>query len=383
MKQQQTHWSVIIDIIEAALTRDPDKVRNFAELLAGRLEESGEVVIARNIRRKLQKTTIPNRPSMGSSATILTPQAVFAPVDPESRSTFTDEVRVTENEPLILPHNAMVEVDRLIKMQKMSDAFIQEDIPVPSSLLLYGPPGCGKSSSARYIARSLGLPLLILRLDAVMSSYLGNTAKNLRSVFEYASRRGAILFLDEFDAVAKMRDDSNEVGEIKRIVNSLIQNLDAFPGIFVIAATNHEHLLDPAVWRRFDATILIPLPGKEERKRLLTEFLGREEIESDLLSSILDLTDGFSGADIEHVVVRSRQEKLLHHSTPLIQLLVREIWYRIEGNANVFALTQDEKTSIMRFIDSRTESRLSTRTLASLVGISHTSVARMRHSEGE
>ncbi len=350
-----------------------------------RLEETGEAVIARNIRRKLQLASVSNRSGNANSASTFSAQSFMAsaPVDPESRNTFTDEVIVLEEEPLVLPPSAYAEIERIIKLRQLADTFLQNEIPVPHSLLLYGPPGCGKSSTARFISYKLKLPLLVLRLDSVISSYLGTTAKNLRSVFEYAARRGSVLFLDEFDAIAKMRDDTHEVGEIKRIVNSLIQNLDSFTNIFVVAATNHAHLLDPAIWRRFDSSIQIPLPGPKERQALLSEFLYKENVNDNDLQRIVMLAEGFSGDDIKHVVVRARQEHLLQPDSQLLRLLARESWHQAEGDNFTNAPGFDEKVSIIRFIDKRTEGQLSARAIAALTGISHSTIARMRHFEGE
>src|SRR3712207_5844920 len=109
-----------------------------------------------------------------------------------------------------------------------------------------------------YISMETGLPLITARLDGMISSLLGSTAKNIRKIFDFASRQECILFLDEFDVIAKIRDDKNETGELKRVVNSLIQNIDVFSrDSIIIAATNHHELLDPAIWRRFNRVLSI------------------------------------------------------------------------------------------------------------------------------
>ena len=119
---------------------------------------------------------------------------------------------------------------------------------------------------ARYIADQLGLPCVEARLDGLMSSFLGTTARNIGALFDFANRYRCVLFLDEFDAVAKARDDAQEVGEIKRVVDTLLQSLDSRNGTGItLAATNHEHLLDSAVWRRFDSRIEIKAPDAEAR----------------------------------------------------------------------------------------------------------------------
>ena len=133
---------------------------------------------------------------------------------------------------------------------------------LPSHKLLFcGPPGCGKTMTAEVIASELGMPLLYVRFDAVVSSLLGETASNLRKVFEYIQQDTWVILFDEFDAIGRSRDDITEHGEIKRVVNSFLQMLDNFQGrALIIAATNFEEALDPALWRRFDEIVRFERP---------------------------------------------------------------------------------------------------------------------------
>lgn len=386
MEKEFSHWPTIFDIIDAAINKDVEKVRDYSSLLADRLDSSGDKALAARIRRKLNSKQTP-RTSNGSELSMFSPtQATFSPVDAESRATFVSEVySVTSEEPILSPF-AVSEINRFIRLQHFAGDFLRKGIPVPSSLLLYGPPGCGKNTTAEYIARKLKLPIFTVRLDAVISSYLGTTAKNLRLVFEHAARKGAVLFLDEFDALAKMRDDSNEVGELKRIVNSLIQNIDAFPELYVIAATNHEHLLDPAIWRRFDVIVQLSLPGLEERLAMLSQFIKlneSDEANSENLRWVALITEGCSGSDLKQIVIRSRQEKVLSPSIPLIQLLVKEVWRYREGDKFTLDSQGDDKQAIVRFIDSQTDKRIPAKTVELLTGISDSTIARIRRTKGE
>lgn len=139
-----------------------------------------------------------------------------------------------------------------------------------SKILFCGPPGCGKTLTAEAMAGELQLPLVYTKLDAIVSSYLGDTSSNLRKVFDYLYQNKFVVFFDEFDAIGKSRDDDNEHGEIKRVVNSFLQMIDTYYGeSIIIAATNHQGLLDKAVWRRFDEIIYFDKPKSQEIVELL------------------------------------------------------------------------------------------------------------------
>ena len=181
--------------------------------------------------------------------------------------------------------------------------------------LIYGAPGVGKTKLARYIAKRLNLPCVEARLDGLVSSFLGTTARNIGALFDFANRYRCVLFLDEFDAIAKARDDAQEVGEIKRVVNTLLQSIDRRGDRgFTLAATNHEHLLDSAVWRRFEARIHIELPDDATRADLLRRFAAPLPL-SDLDRRFLVwATEGMSGADIESLVDAGKRYIVLHHT---------------------------------------------------------------------
>ena len=175
-------------------------------------------------------------------------------------------------------------------------------------LLFCGPSGCGKTASAEAVAAELGMPMLYVRFDSVVSSLLGETAANLRKVFDYASRGQWILFFDEFDAIGRSRDDATEHGEIKRVVNSFLQLLDSFDGrSLVIAATNFAQALDPAVWRRFDDVLRFDLPDAVAMETLVTKRLRPVQANRNQIRSLVRTVSGSSFAEAERVCIDARK----------------------------------------------------------------------------
>ena len=181
-------------------------------------------------------------------------------------------------------------------------------------LLFIGPPGTGKTTTARALSKNLYLPLLEVKLSMITSQYLGETSKNIEKVFEIARKLNpCILFIDEFDYVAKMRT-SDEHAAIKRAVNTLLKSIDEInlvnDGVILIAATNHPSLLDPAVWRRFDKIIEFPEPSEKIRERIFQIFLSKIDGEFNI-SELVKETDGFTGAEIKLVVREAVLKALL------------------------------------------------------------------------
>ena len=182
-----------------------------------------------------------------------------------------------------------------------------------TACLFCGPPGCGKTITAEIVAGELALPLAIVRIDSVMSSYLGETAANLRQVFDFITTYPLVVLFDEFDALAKERSDASDHGELKRVVNAFLQMLDGYRGkSLLIAATNHERILDTAIWRRFDEVLVFDPPNQEQIKRLLAIKLRgvRRQFETND-GDIIGLFKGMSHADVERVLRRAVKDMVL------------------------------------------------------------------------
>lgn len=191
----------------------------------------------------------------------------------------------------------------------------------PSHKLLFcGPPGCGKTATAEALANELRLPLLYVRFDSVVSSLLGETAANLRKVFEFSSQGNWVLLFDEFDAIGRSRDDVYEHGELKRVVNCFLQMLDQFSArTLVIAATNFEQALDPALWRRFDEVIRFEKPDDSHIRLLIEKKLGGKPCSPGLIDTVAHQFKGMSQADIERICFDILRHVTLEGRTALVK----------------------------------------------------------------
>ncbi len=202
---------------------------------------------------------------------------------------------------LILPEDVEVPILELVEEQLRSDLLRAYNLEPRNRVLLAGPPGNGKTSLAEALADALSVPFLTVRYEAVIGSYLGETAQRISQVFDYARSRQCVLFFDEFDAVAKERGDANETGEIKRVVSSLLLQIDALPSYVVaVTASNHPELLDRAVWRRFQIRLELPMPGPHQILMWLRQFESRTGYEMDYpIERLAGKLQGLSFAEVE------------------------------------------------------------------------------------
>ncbi|HVJ06463.1 MAG TPA: AAA family ATPase [Candidatus Saccharimonadales bacterium] len=239
----------------------------------------------------------------------------FLPVDADSRL----ELLRREDEPHvgiapIWPEPVFKSLNAVLEERAQETQLAAAGLTPTRSMLFTGAPGVGKTLAARWLASSLHRPLLTLDLAAVMSSFLGKTGNNIRTVLDFAQREPSVLLLDEFDAIAKRRDDAADVGELKRLVTVLVQAVDEWPATgLLIAATNHPELLDPAVWRRFDRVLEFPRPTQTEIVAIVRSLVGEEETKKlgDTLKFLGKTLCGASFADVTRCVTTARREALV------------------------------------------------------------------------
>lgn len=181
-------------------------------------------------------------------------------------------------------------------------------------ILFCGPPGTGKTLSARIISSVIGYPFVYILFDSIISSFLGQTATNLRKIFNFIEQDKFVVLFDEFDIIGKKRDDPQEHGEVKRVVNNFMQMIDNYNGdSILLAATNHPQLLDTAVWRRFDEVIAFSLPSKQQRKELFIKYLGVLKKTDELdLEELVQKTAKYSAADIATICEDALRKNVIH-----------------------------------------------------------------------
>ncbi len=294
-----------------------DDLANLARLAAADSCEDTRLLLAKLVRKYRQgrpelassldqslKTT--QTRSAGSSVlrrgvSVSDDREILLPVDGDSRlpliRVFDDREGLAAP---ILPVGVGDAIRAIIHERQESERLAARGISPTRSAILVGPPGVGKTLSARWIAQSLGKPLWVLDLTAVMSSLLGKTGNNLRMALDHAKKHAAVLLLDEIDAIAKRRSDESDIGELKRLVTVMLQEVDQWPDSgLLLAATNHPELVDPALWRRFDLVVKFDAPDAKSIAVAIERFLGEDR---GLFQPWIDvLAAGFQGQSLSDV----------------------------------------------------------------------------------
>lgn len=302
------HFSAVRSLCRIGLESGDGRFRQQVERLRDRLIKAGDARDAQTLTGLLDAVEsegdlAPSNVEVSRSLVIgdeLTAN-VHPPTDRETSVPLAEIVlRPGEGRPdPIYDETLSLALAGLVSEWQRTEALRAMGVEPSYSSLFYGPPGTGKTLTAFKLAGRLDLPVVNARIDGLVSSFLGTTARNIANLFDFANRYRCVLILDEFDALAKMRDDPHELGELKRVVNTLLQNLDARAGRgLTIAITNHDGLLDPAVWRRFQNHIRIGMPDAQTRLTMLRSFLASLDLSEDVLKILSYVAGARSGADL-------------------------------------------------------------------------------------
>lgn len=322
---------------------------NLARLAASDSHEDTRLLLARLIRKyrqqrpelaarldqslKASQTRSAGNSILRRGASAMEPNEVPLPIDGDSRLAL---IRVFDDRaglaPPILPGSVHDAIGAIIRERQERKRLAARGISPTRSAILVGPPGVGKTLSARWIASALGKPLWVLDLTAVMSSLLGKTGNNLRAALDHAKKHAAVLLLDEIDAIAKRRSDESDIGELKRLVTVMLQEVDQWPDSgLLLAATNHPELVDPALWRRFDLVLKFDAPDASAIAVAIQRFLGDDlklfESWVDVLAAGLQ---GQSLSDVERSINALRRGHVLQ-TAPLEQLIGSALGQRQEA----------------------------------------------------
>ena len=315
------NFHIIHALCRAALARPSNAVIRQIERLRDSLEKEGGEADAKKLTNLLKSVDMacdmaPTR--IQRSRAMLAGEELTAnsplPVDKETATPLVE---------VLFPDTLLVErpifsSDISLAVQSILDewAHLEElseiDAHPSRSCLIYGAPGTGKTHLALWMARQMAIPVVMARLDGLISSFLGTTSRNIGTLFTFASRYKCIVLLDEFDAIAKLRNDPQEVGEIKRVVNTLLQNLDARSDSGItIGITNHELLLDPAIWRRFDVQIEIPNPSHEVLSNIIGKMLSPLKFKNEEIRFLAWCIGGGTGADAKSLAQWIKRNRVL------------------------------------------------------------------------
>jgi AAA+ superfamily predicted ATPase len=295
---------LLLSLVRAAMAGDRAMLRSTVEALAAEERAKRHTTLADRLIRTLSTV----------SAAAGVPPTVFAggTSQPNGKDYLLETIPQRDLSELVLQQVTRRAVESLIEEQQRADLLRSHGIQPRHRVLLSGPPGNGKTSVAEAIAEALAVPFFTVRYDLLIGSYLGETTQRLRRLFEYIRTTPAVLLFDEFDVVGKERGDPHETGEIKRVVSTLLLQIDALPSyVVVIAATNHGELLDRAVWRRFEVRLELPQPTVEQLGDYFDKAFSRFAATHITGSAIASRLGAISFAEARDFVLDVRRKQIL------------------------------------------------------------------------
>jgi SpoVK/Ycf46/Vps4 family AAA+-type ATPase len=282
-------------LVKNFIARDDRKFLSIVLQIAAHEAKIGHTILAEELRLLVEKAKLSNSentfPRVISSST--------AAISHSSSDLFTVSHPTTSIKDIILAEDVHIKIKRFLDENKNSTKIRQYGLIPRRHLLLYGPPGTGKTLTASVVAHELHFPLFIVRMDSLITKFMGETSAKLRSIFEYIAQNRGVYLFDEFDTIGSKRTMENDVGEIRRVLNTFLQLLDEHRSdSLIISATNHKEILDSALYRRFDDVIEYNLPEKENLEKLIKSKFVSFNLNIDNWGSILDSAEGLSFSEV-------------------------------------------------------------------------------------
>lgn len=296
---------LMCELIKYGLQNDNMNFRKAAEALSAEERAKQHTILADKIKDLLEterKQVIERNSSVNVVRSGMNDSGLFWEKIPQKRM-----------DNLILPQEVRDICQGMVGEQLRAELLQSYGLEPRNKILLIGPPGNGKTSLAESLAEALMVPLLVVRYESIIGAYLGETATKLSKLFDIAKTKKCVLFFDEFETLGKERGDAHETGEIKRVVSSLLMQIDALPSYVVaVAATNHDSLLDKAAWRRFQIKVEIPKPRRSDLELFFEQFQVERGFEFGIMPSTLaKKTLGLSYAEAEELALEIFRQYVL------------------------------------------------------------------------
>ncbi len=369
-----TKTDILLKVAEMYKKGNIHTADKFLQKYISDIENTGQYNLAKNLRKLLSIPQSENKDLDFSNSSIN---------NSDSKLFEFRESEINKSYIILNEENTSL-LDEVIKNFKKRKLLIENNVPLENKILLYGPPGTGKTLFSYILAGELNLPILHVYLDGIISSYLGDTGRNIRKVFTEANKSPCILFLDEFDALGKKRDDSNELGELKRVVTVLLQNIDELnSSTILVAATNHDHLLDSAIKRRFTYTLNLDLFDKEAIRKFFELYLKDYMIKN--ISTLVEISGQISGSSLRNLINRSLRMWILNDKkVNLDNLLLKNVAeFKLQTNKYNIKDKMDRKNlkEIVKILRKNDDKLFTFKYLENITGIPDSTLSNILNSK--